>query len=78
MIVKYISEYGKVQRAFTDVSSMWFHDGNSVVSINRRELTIDDAAPTPYLRNYSVEYPIAIINLAPGESVEREDEPARS
>jgi hypothetical protein len=79
MIVKYIGAYGKVLRAFTDVSSMWQHDGNSIVTINRNTVHLDKD-PNPEVasfRSYSYEFPIALINLAPGESLEREDEPAR-
>lgn len=80
MIAKYINASGKVLRVFTDVSSIWQHSHNHIVTVNRNKSHVD-ADPRPDVatfRSYSYEYPIAIINLAPGESVEREDEPERS
>ena len=77
MIVKHISNDGKVRRTFDGVSSTWPHDGNSIVTVNRSIPSQIDSV-TGRILVYSYEYPIAIINLAPGESVEREDEPARA
>ena len=77
MIVKHISNDGKVRRTFDGVSSMWQHDGNTIVTVNRNKpCEIDNV--TGKILVYSYKYPIAIINLAPGESVECEDEPARA
>ena len=80
MIVKYIGADGKVLRAFTGASSMHLHDGNNLVSINRNMVHLDKSPDVEVanFRSYSYEYPIALINLAPGESLEREDEPTRS
>lgn len=77
MTVKHIGYDGKLRRTFDGVSSMWQHDGNTIVTVNR-ENPCELDAKTGKILIYSHEYPIAIINLAPGESVEREDEPARS
>ena len=77
MIVKHISNDGKVRRTFDGVSSMWQHDDNTIVTVNRSKPSQIDSA-TGRILVYSYKYPIAIINLAPGESVEREDEPARA
>ena len=77
MIVKHISNDGKVRRTFDGVSSTWPHDGNSIVTVNRVKPAVLDP-DTGRIVYYSQEYPIAIINLAPGESVECEDEPARA
>ena len=77
MIVKHISSDGKVRRTFDGVSSMWQHDCNTIATVNRSKPSQVDNV-TGRILAYSYEYPIAIINLAPGESVEREDEPARA
>lgn len=75
MIVKHIGADGKVRRTFDGVSSMYQHNGNSTISINRTQANID---PNVRPNVYTFEYPIALVNLAPGESIEREDEPIRA
>lgn len=75
MIVKHIGADGKVRSTFDGVSSMYPHNANSTVSINRTQANID---PNVRPNVCTFEYPIALINLAQGESIEREDEPARA
>jgi hypothetical protein len=70
MIVKHIGVGGRVRRTFEDVHSIRYGN-NSLVILSRRY-----AEPTGH--PFFNDYPIALINLAPGESVEREDEPTRS
>ena len=81
MQVKHIGADGRVRRTFDDVGNMYWHNG-SIVTINSTAMHVDkteestNTLPLNYT-NYTYEYPIAIIHLAPGESLERVDEPAR-
>ena len=82
MIIKHIGADGRVHRTFENVSSIHQHQGSSVVSVNRRHI---DLPPRGYTGvgfsswAYNYELPLALINLAPGESVERvEDDPIKS
>lgn len=84
MVVKHIGASGRVRRTFENVSSFHQHQGNNVVSVNREAiLTLPPdnrapALPSQYWKS-TYEFPLALIHLAEGESVEREDdEPARS
>jgi hypothetical protein len=75
MKVWHISATGIVRAKFENVSSIHPHAGNSIVSINRKGIIVVN---TPDLRlKYEDEYPVSLINLAPGESVESIDEPAK-
>jgi len=84
MIVKHIGADGRVRRQFESIHSIYQHDHNHIVTVNRVQAAIEpvdtsNALPTAYMRNWSFEYPVAIIHLAEGESVERvEDEPTRA
>lgn len=94
MIFKHIGADGRTRQTFTDVSSVHQHQGNSIVSVNRTRMYVqtEGGLPTPGshrlrpataadvdMTSWSMEYPLSLINLAPGESVERvDDEPERS
>jgi hypothetical protein len=88
MIVKHIGYDGKIRCTFEGISSMHQHDGNNIITVNRKTVYIEVNAgqtangPVPsILRDtfgWPYEYPVAIINLAPGERVERDEEPVRA
>lgn len=82
MIIKHIGADGRVRIVFEGVSSIHTHQSSSVVSVNRTAVAAEDPAiPSTLVRPWqSYEYPVALINLAPGESIERDDneKPARS
>ena len=78
MIIKHIGADGRVHRTFENVSSIHQHQGSSVVSVNRRHIDLPPGVGFSS-RGLSYELPLVLINLAPGESVERvEDEPVRN
>lgn len=81
MKVKHIAADGHVRRTFDNVNSIYRNEGN-VVSVSALEITVSPKKePFPegntrwQYQRYSYEYPIALIHLAPGESLERVDEP---
>ena len=81
MIVKHIGADGRVRRTFENIHSIYQHDHNHIISVNRTmvDATPVESVPSTYMRNWSYEYPVAFIHLAEGESVEGvEDEPARA
>lgn len=89
MQVKYIGVDGRIRRTFDNVNSMWQHEGNEIVTINRKVEwiqteggipvgSIDERPGFPPLRPFSQEYAIAILHLAQGEYTEIVDEPTRS
>jgi hypothetical protein len=92
VIVKHIGADGRVRRTFENVSSIYQHQSNHIVTVNRAQLytQTEGGVPTGLTAmevplkyrtdsfGWSVEYPISLIHLAEGESVERaDDEPAR-
>lgn len=76
MIVKHIGTDGRLRRTFEGVYAMQQHSGDSsVIVLSKKEIHVDTNKVTGWM---DFVYPTAFINLAPGESVERDDEPARS
>jgi hypothetical protein len=80
MRVTYFSATGTIRMVYLNVSSIYQHDGNSVVSVNREKKCVDNSPNVVIdnLRSYTYEYPLALINLAPGEYVERSEDAERS
>jgi hypothetical protein len=83
VIVKHIGTDGRVRRTFENVSSIYQHQSNHIITINRAQLYAQTEVEVPLKYRsdsfgWNVEYPVALIHLAEGESVERmDDEPAR-
>lgn len=82
IVVKHIGTDGRVRRTFTDVSSFHQHQGNNIVSVNQQAIATENIPstlpPNVSIKGLAYEYPLALIHLAEGESVEVADEPARS
>jgi hypothetical protein len=90
MIVKHIGADGRVRRTFENINRIGQqHAGNNVVAVMRQiaylqtggvitTVSINESPTAPPLRYWDTEYTVALINLAPGESLERvDDEPDR-
>ena len=73
MIVKHIGTDGRVRRVFENVSSINQREGTRVVSVNRKAAAVLDVKTYNFV-SYAYEYPIALINLASGELVIREED----
>lgn len=77
MRATYFSSKGAVRMVYLNVSSILQHDTNSIVTVCREVKATFDAR-TGFCNSYTREYPLAHINLAPGEYVETSEDAERS
>lgn len=69
MTVKHIGADGRVRRTFENVSNIRTHEGSSVVVLST--VAIDALAKADIFTNWYVDYTVALIHLAEGESIEK-------